>query len=238
MDETVGNVAPSAYSRARTTYQRHHLLVFLGIAGVAAILGFIGMCELRVTVAAPFAIPFGTGISEAVPWPDRVYYTLNLFRFGVPPSPYPLPWTLELARWLAPLSLVLVGLSAIFTIFAEQATQARVSVYRDHWIVCGAGRIGMRLATKLRSDRERVVVIDRDPTVADLEESRQLGVPVLRGDATDQIVLDRARIRRASHVIVVTGDDGVNTEIAEQVSDLVARSKHERHASLGCYVNV
>jgi hypothetical protein len=96
----------------------------------------------------------------------------------------------------------------------------------------------MRLATKLRSDRERVVVVDRDPTVADLEECRRLGVPVLRGDATDLIVLDRARIRRASHVIVVTGDDGVNTEIAEQVGNLVANSKHARPTPLGCYVNV
>ena len=250
MVEMVGNVAPSAYNRARTAYQRHRLLVFLGIAGVAAILGFVGMCQLHVTVEtltrhvfrqsgnAPFGVTLATGASERVPWPDRIYYTLNLFRFGVPPSPYPLPWTLEVARWLAPLSLILVGLSAIFAIFAEQATQARVSIYRDHWIVCGAGRIGMRLATRLRSDRERVVVIDRDPTVADLEECRRLGVPVLRGDATDLIVLDRARVRRASHVIVVTGDDGVNTEIAEQVGDLAARSKHRRHAPLGCYVNV
>ena len=40
-----------------------------------------------------------------------------------------------------------------------------------------------------------------------------------------------------AHVIVVTGDDGVNTEVAEQVGALAATRKEHRRV-LSCYVNV
>jgi len=70
--------------------------------------------------------------------------------------------------------------------------------------------------------------------IADLEECRLLGVPVLTGDATDPVMLKRARVNRAEHLIAVSGDNGVNAEIALQVATVATRKNHH----LTCYVNV
>jgi len=128
---------------------------------------------------------------------------------------------------------VVAGLGALAAIFTEQWTLLRIRVgYRDHVVVCGAGRVGMRLATTLRDSGMQVVAVDHGPTVADVEECRRHRVPMVVGDATDPVVLHRARVHRARHLIAVSGDDGVNAEVALLATALV------EDRPLTCLVNV
>lgn len=79
-----------------------------------------------------------------------------------------------------------------------------------------------------------MVLVDHGPAAADIEQCRGSGVPLIVGDATDPRVVRRARIDWASHVVAVTGDDGVNTEVARQAANIAGTEA----APLDVYVNV
>jgi hypothetical protein len=211
----------------REGYHQKRWFIIGAMALITVGLGLYGLGQVRPKSVRP-------------PYLDRAYDIVNLFHFSTPSYYFTLPWALEVARWLAPLTLILAGLGAIWAIFNEQLTQARVYFrFRNHLVICGAGRVGMRLTATFREQRrgekrQRVVVVDHHPLAADVEECRRLGVPVLTGDATDPVMLKRARVNRAKHLIAVSGDNGVNAEIALQVANVATRKNHH----LTCYVNV
>jgi len=217
-----------SWRSARNTYRGMRWRIIAILALIALILGMIGLAHTRLPATGTHSPP------QPIPWPDRFYYAVGLFRFASPPADFPLSGYLEVARWLAPFTLLLAGLGAISSIFTEQLTQLRVyGWYRNHWVVCGAGRVGMRLTTTFRRNGTRVVVIDHDPLVSDIEECRQLGVPVIKGDATDPVVLKRANIQKARYLVAVSGDDGINAEVAVHSNTLIDEKRQ-----LTCYVNV
>jgi hypothetical protein len=64
---------------------------------------------------------------------------------------------------------------------------------------------------------------------------RDRGVAVLIGDAADPELLRKARAPQASHLISVTGDDGVNVEVGMSGRELARR---KRRGLLACLVHV
>ena len=66
----------------------------------------------------------------------------------------------------------------------------------EHTIVCGFGRMGTILARDLTAAEKPFVVIDAE--AARLTVAEELGYRVLHGDATEETVLERAGILRAS----------------------------------------
>ncbi len=71
-----------------------------------------------------------------------------------------------------------------------------------HYIVCGYGLMGREIVKEL--PREKVVVIDKD--VNKVELAREEGYIAIHGDATDDLVLERAGIRRAKAIICCMTD--------------------------------
>jgi hypothetical protein len=199
--------------------RRKYRWIATAVVAVAAfVLGFIGWS------AKP------GGPSSVV---DRLYATVVLFRFNTVLSNPPYPAPLEVARWLAPLTLAYAFFSAVGSVFSEQWTRFRVRLFaRDHVIVCGLGLCGSRLADSFRDQGETVVAIDRDPSEADLANCRKQGIRVLRGDASDRELLALARLDRARRLVAVCGDDGINSEVALVVQAEVAG----RRRPLSCFV--
>ena len=84
------------------------------------------------------------------------------------------------------------------------------------------------LETALEPKRQ-VVVIENNAESPWLEHARQRGVAVVIGDATRADKLRGARAEHASEVFIVTGDDGVNLEVAAELGTLLKRpAKGER----------
>ena len=137
-----------------------------------------------------------------------------------------MPPALEVARWLAPLAVAYVVFRALAAIFAEQWVRLRVRVmFRNHVIVLGLGRCGMRLAVSFYERGDRVVAVDRDPSGAEATECADCGIPVLRGDATDPAVLARAGLSRSRLALVVCGDEGTNAEVAVLITQMSTRRR-------------
>ena len=76
---------------------------------------------------------------------------------------------------------------------------------RDHYIVCGFGRVGREIAAELRTEGVPFIVIEKDPER--LVECERLGYVCLSGDATDEYTLSHAGIANAKALIVAMGSD-------------------------------
>lgn len=79
---------------------------------------------------------------------------------------------------------------------------------RDHEVICGYGRMGRAVVEALRQAGRPLVVVEKNPEkVASLDE---LGVPVVRGDATQEEVLVAAGVQRARGLVACLADDAHN----------------------------
>lgn len=189
--------------------------IFAWTAAVIAtgVLGFIGFSE-----------HFQTGERDI--W-DRTYLTFQLLALeGGTPDP-PVPWEIEVARVAAPL-LAALGVVGVASLFLRAITQQdwRLQWARNHTIVCGLGERGSATAKALldpeASPKRKVVVVETGANAEDVEACRNLGAVVVRGDATDPAVLERARIERARELVVMCGTDGTNGEIAANAVEVVS----------------
>jgi len=110
---------------------------------------------------------------------------------------------------------VLNSARALFTRRPEETRQlGRAAALRDHVIVCGLGRIGMRVVTRLVEAGYQAVVVERDWSAEFVPRALEMRVPVVAGDARDAAVLRRAGLRRACAVIAGIDGDLLNVEIA------------------------
>jgi len=79
---------------------------------------------------------------------------------------------------------------------------------KDHFIVCGYGRIGAIVAQQLQRQQVPFVVVERDP--ARLQEAIDQGALAVEADASREDVLKRVGIDRARGLIAVVGTDAEN----------------------------
>jgi hypothetical protein len=166
---------------------------------------------------------------------DNLYRSVQLFIIHSGDVPPPVPWQLEVARFLAPAVAAGATLSAIASLLGEQLAAIRVRFYSNHVVVCGLGRLGSLLARNLRDAGYDVVGIESDAQSGAIARCREDGVAVFVGDAMDPAMLRRARAHRARYLFAVAGDDGRNSNIAIGARKLV----EDRSGSpLTCFVHV
>lgn len=205
--------------RLRAAWSTVEWPVVWALAAAAVGLGYVGFAAA------------GLGESRL----DRLYLALQLFFLQ---SGHlverTVPWTLEVARFLAPLVAAYTASKALLAIFADQLRQARIRTLDDHAVIAGAGRKATALARGFRERGRKVVVVERDREDPALAGLREIGVPVLVGDATDPAVLRRAGIRRAGCLLATCGDDGTNAEIAAAARAAAGGRKRP----LACVVHV
>ena len=99
---------------------------------------------------------------------------------------------------------------------------------RDHVVIAGGGRIGMQVARVLKRLELRFVLIEIDSRRVD--EIKAAGLPVIYGDAAQEIVLEAGEIRDACLLLVTIPSTVVAQSIIGQVReqneevDIVARA--------------
>jgi len=82
----------------------------------------------------------------------------------------------------------------------------------DHYIVCGAGRVGRSVIRELRRSGAPVLLIDRSADRA--QWGIMEGVPTLVADATKDETLQRARITHARGLVAAIASDAENVYVA------------------------
>jgi Trk K+ transport system NAD-binding subunit len=144
---------------------------------------------------------------------------LDLFAIGDPAvSEPPARQVLQLLAGLAGLLLMPVLLAAVLEALGTFRT---VSGLRrpprglsGHVVLLGLGKVGTRVLARLRELGIPVVCVEEDPEARGIPLARRLRVPTVIGDATQEGVLEAARIDRAHSLLALTTDDTTNLEAA------------------------
>ena len=85
---------------------------------------------------------------------------------------------------------------------------------RNHYIVCGYGRVGRNVAQELESTNRHFVAIDEKLEIMESHAEKKPGLMFIHGDAADEDTLSEANIEHARGVFAVTGDDSRNLMIS------------------------
>lgn len=181
-------------------------LFVLFIAVTAIVLGFIGLHQFLIHQHAPV---FGTSFL------DTSYYDFQMFLLGSAPlgGPGPFPVTLEVARFLAPVTTVLAGVEALRLLLGEQIRRWTAAYAPNHAIVTGDGQMAMELARRLRADNfKTVVLVGAKPETAD--QARELRLLDIAGDPADLNTLRAAGIARSSVIYACADRSATNAATA------------------------
>jgi len=117
-------------------------------------------------------------------------------------------------------------------LFATYGRARKMSKLRDHFIICGAGRVGSHLIRGLRAVDATFVVIETDS--AKVEALTDLDIPVLPRDATLEETLHEAGVEHARGLATCLPDDADNVYVVLTARDLnpnihiVARAAEEQ----------
>ncbi len=199
--------------------------VFVLLALTAAILGVIGLLQVR------------TQVTPRPGWLQLANAFLGLFTNQFPDWLRPgqqLPNSFELARLIAPVSTAYVFATSAAVILSERWRLLRARLARDHAVVVGGGRRGVLLSRSLAEQGLKVVMVDLAAAGERAGTSLVRGVIPLSGDPRDVVVLRRAGVERASEVFAVDDDGAVNAAVVLSSREL--RAGIER--PFACYATV
>ncbi len=143
--------------------------------------------------------------------------------------------------------LILIGVGAVFYaltasmqwVLEGQFGQAvgrrrmekRIASLRDHFILCGYGRVGKQISAEFKRERIEFVVIDVNQE--SLERAIADGCLAVLGDASAENVLKRAGLMRARGLITAVDSDAHNVfvtlsaHVARPDLPIVARANFE-----------
>jgi hypothetical protein len=201
-------------------YQWQIVLVIL-ISSLA--LGYIGFYK------------YSRSIGEVRSPTDLLYLTIQLTTLESGAVSGPVSWELEVARLLVPLVTAYTALLAAAVLFRRQLQMIRLWYIRRHVVICGLGEKGWLLASQLKHIGRDVVVIEVESSNPKNGLCRENGIVVVEGDAADLPILRKAAIHRASHLVSVCGDDGVNAEVAMAAREL---SSGRKSGTLNCKIHI
>ena len=93
-------------------------------------------------------------------------------------------------------------------VLGRKRLDKKISKLKNHYMVCGYGRIGRVLCNFIKEDTKNIVVIEQDETQADVLEKDKLHY--LIGDALDEELLTKAGIQSAGFLVAALATDAAN----------------------------
>jgi len=93
-------------------------------------------------------------------------------------------------------------------VYGRRRLGKKLKDLRDHYIVCGYGRMGKIVARELKHEKLKFVVMEKNEVLLDSDEKNE--TLIIQGDATSDDLLKKAGIERAKCLISVLSTDAEN----------------------------
>jgi len=116
-------------------------------------------------------------------------------------------------------------------VLTERRRERAIQRLRNHFIICGYGRVGRQIAEEFRAAKVHYVVLDFNE--AAVVAAREHGDLLIEGNATDDADLARAGLEHAAGIVVASDDDADNLYVtlsaraARADIQIVARASDE-----------
>ncbi len=200
--------------RANLHYLRRPIIRFLPLGGLLVVLLAAGSFAFHEWGRDEAGQPLGYGRS--------LYITYCLI-FMEHLLPYPDHPVLQAFYFLLPplgLVVILDGFIRFsYHVLRRDETgpewmRAMSKTYNNHVVLCGLGRVGLRILQQLQKLGEDVVTLEKNPDNPNLTYARRTGVPVLIGGGREEGILDDLHVAKAKSIILATDDDLANLEMA------------------------
>ncbi len=192
------------------------LLVFAAVV-------IISIADLNLNYVNPETKKVGLDLGAA---------TYTVFALLVFESPLPLPssWLTRLVFFAIPIFGILILGQVIIRLGRNLLdknlwNKSMASTYTDHTIVCGLGKVSLKVIRWILDLNEEAIVIEQNHNNPLIEEVRSWGVPVVIADARRPDVLTEANIQQAESIVPCTNDDLTNLRIALEARRLVPALK-------------
>jgi len=170
------------------------LVLLFGTLGYMLIEGWPLLESLYMTVITITTVGFGE--VRTVSEPGRVFTVVLIFAgMGI------------MAYTLGIVAQIMVEFQ-VRDLIGRRKLGLKLKNIKDHYILCGYGRIGEVIAHELRTNGIPLLVIDQDPQSK--EKLRSHDIPYIIDDATSDDVLMEAGIMRARGLVTVVLSDADN----------------------------
>lgn len=174
-----------------------NVILFIGTGGYMLIENASFLDSLYMTVITIATV----GYSEVVHLsPAGKYFTIGLILVGI-------SFVLYLVGEITE-AMIEGGLRKIL---GRNNMEKKVAALRNHYIVCGFGRIGKVICKNLKESRLPFVIVESDPQ--EVEKIDSLGYLALLGSASNDEMLLKAGIQEAKGLIAVVSSDAENVYI-------------------------
>jgi len=173
------------------------MLVVVGTLGYMAIEGWGLLDAFYMTIITIFTVGYKE-VHDLSP-PGQIYTAL-LIVFGV-----------GIALWAGARLVQFVVSPDTQRLLRRQRMNAAMSKLRDHFIICGYGRIGREVCRVFRRRGVPFAVGDVDEAVT--SELLEAGCPVVHGNCTDDATLLALGLIHARGLVAAAGTDADNTFI-------------------------
>jgi voltage-gated potassium channel len=177
---------------------------------------------------------------EGWPWFDGLYMVVTTFTTIGYQEIHPLSRAgriFNLALIVSGVSLVFLGIGSLTqallefelaSFFGKRKMEREISRLNDHYIICGAGRVGRSAARELARRPAAFLIIEQSETKAARYSGEWL---IMIGDATQEQTLRDAHIERARGLVAATTTDATNLYIVLTARGLNPRLKIIARAS-------
>lgn len=178
---------------------------------------------------------------EGWPWFDGLYMVLTTFTTIGYQEVHPLSH----AGRVFNLFLIAIGVSLLFLLigtltqallevelrdfFGRRRMERDIDRLTDHYIICGAGRVGRSVARELHRKPAKFVIVDTNESK--LAKYAGEGWLTIIGDATQTAVLQQAHIERAAGLVAAATTDATNIYIVLTAREMNRKMKVIARAS-------
>ena len=159
---------------------------------------------------------------------EAIYIVLTA-AFLQPVGEFPEHFGLQIFHFVMPLIGIIIlaqGLADFGSLLFNRRARSKewemavASTMNKHIVLIGLGHLGFRVAQRLHEMGESVVVVEINLGTHTTVAAREMGIPVIHGDARHPATLEAANIKDARTIILASQNDAMNLQIALKARSL------------------
>jgi len=168
-------------------------------------------------------------VGEPAPSITEAVYIVLTAAFLQPVGEFPEHFGLQIFHFLMPLVGIIIlahGLADFGILLFNRRARSKewemavASTMNNHIALIGLGHLGYRVTQRLHEMGKSVVVVEINPGTHTTAAARDMGIPVIQGDARHPGALEAANIKDARTIILASQDDAMNLQIALRARSL------------------